>query len=199
MNFSKISKCQILWKIHSAAFELSQAHRETRRNGRWVFVPFGSKCVQSTVYSCCSGQQQQQWQQQQQQQQHCYAAMTWLRRSVAVLLQRRQWFDPRSVRVGFVVDTVAPGHAHILWLCLVDFIPRTVHTHTLPPTLYNLSNWLRCYVIINTGMNLTRRRQCTQRNEIHQCEGDTCQIRAHAMIITQRKVVTNFKIRSTYL
>lgn len=172
-------------KIHSAAIELSQAHRETRRNGRWIFVPLGSKCAQSTVYSRCSGQQQEQQLQQQQQwqQQHCYAAMTWLRQSVAVLLQRRQWFEPRPVRVGFVVDTVALGHVHVLWLSLVDFIPPTVHTHTLPPTLYNLSNWMRCYVIINTGMSLTRR-QCKHRTEIHQCEGDTCQIRAHAMTIT---------------
>jgi hypothetical protein len=41
-------------------------------------------------------------------------AVTWLRRSVAVLLPWRPWFDPRPIRVGFVVDRVALGSVHVL-------------------------------------------------------------------------------------
>jgi hypothetical protein len=49
----------------------------------------------------------------------------WLRRLVAGLSPRRPEFDPGSVHVGFVVDTVALGQ--VLRFSPVNFIPPVLH------------------------------------------------------------------------
>jgi hypothetical protein len=53
----------------------------------------------------------------------------WLRRLVAVLSPRRLGFDPGSVHVGFVVDSVALGHVFplVLRFSPVSFIPPVLH------------------------------------------------------------------------
>jgi len=50
-------------------------------------------------------------------------AVSTFRRSVAGLRHRRPWFDPRPVRVGFVVDTVA----------LRQVYPYQYHSTNSPP------------------------------------------------------------------
>jgi hypothetical protein len=56
-------------------------------------------------------------------------AVSWLRRLVAGLPQRRLGFDPGSVHVGFVVDKVALGQGfpRVLRFYPVIFIPPVLH------------------------------------------------------------------------
>jgi hypothetical protein len=54
-----------------------------------------------------------------------YEAVTWLRRLVAGLSQRRPGFDTRSVHVRFVVDEVALG---LVFLRVVGF-PLSISFH----------------------------------------------------------------------
>jgi hypothetical protein len=56
-------------------------------------------------------------------------AVPWLRRLVAGLSSRRPGFDPGSVHVGFMVDSVALGHVfpRVLRFSPVSFIPPVLH------------------------------------------------------------------------
>ena len=56
---------------------------------------------------------------------------TFFRRSVTGLWQRRHEFNPKSVRMGFVVDKVAlwEGFFPVLWFSPLSIIPPMLHTH----------------------------------------------------------------------
>jgi hypothetical protein len=57
--------------------------------------------------------------------------VSWLRRVVAALSPRRPGFDPRTVYVRFVVDTVALGRVFlpVLRFSPVSIIPPKLHTY----------------------------------------------------------------------
>lgn len=58
--------------------------------------------------------------------------MLWLSRSVVSLSVRRAGFDPRSVNVGFTVDTVALGQVlHPVLILSVAVIPPMLNAHSL--------------------------------------------------------------------